>query len=120
MKELMQNHPLFKDYPVRNFKVFQEKYREEGNQGTLKLLSPLAAVISVFLFIPTLLGIGLSFFMAMVYLDSGTTAIPSLMFWVWGCTALAIGLVAIGFSWLLKAPMREQQRYYQQGNLGLL
>ncbi|WP_431222593.1 DUF1266 domain-containing protein [Serratia sp. L9] len=120
MKELMQNHPLFKDFPVRNFKVFREKYREEGYQGTLKVLSPLAAVVSVLLVIPTLLGIGLSFLMAIAYQDSSAASVPLLVFWIWGCTALVISLVVIGFSWLLKTPMREQQRYYQQGNLNLL
>ncbi|CAI1963604.1 Inner membrane protein ynjI [Serratia fonticola] len=121
MKELMQNHPLFKEFPVKNFKVFREKYREAGNQGMLKALSPLTAVIAVLLVIPTLLGIGLSFLLIIAYQDSLiSTSLPPLVYWIWGCTTLAIGLVAVGFSWLVKTPMREQRRYYQQGSLGPL
>jgi hypothetical protein len=121
MKELMQNHPLFKDFPVKNVKVFREKYREAGNQGILKALSPLAVVISVLLVIPTILGIGLSFLLVIAYQDSLiSTSLPPLVYWIWGLYCVAIGLVAIGCSWLVKTPMREQQRYYQQGNLGQL
>ncbi|WP_074822559.1 DUF1266 domain-containing protein [Pragia fontium] len=118
MKELMQNHPLFRDFPVKGYKVVWQIYQNNQLQGVIRLLHPLMAIIGIIVVIATAIGIGISclIFVGIDSLDNVSGRL-NIFFSLWASTAVGIVIIIMMAQWILRAPVREQQRYYHQGNL---
>ncbi|MBD2797347.1 DUF1266 domain-containing protein [Xenorhabdus sp. 18] len=119
MKELLQNHPNNRAFPVNSFRIVKEAILKKRK---INFLSPIQAVGLGVLWITTILLIALSTGITGLTID--TNNIPSAGY---SLSAILIGFSLLGiflsvytFLRIKNLPAAEQKRYYMQAGLSVL
>ncbi|MBD2785286.1 DUF1266 domain-containing protein [Xenorhabdus sp. DI] len=119
MKELLQNHPNNRAFPVNSFRIVKEAILKKRK---INFLSPIQAIGLGVLWITTILLIALSTGITGLTID--TNNIPSAGY---SLSAILIGFSLLGiflsvytFLRIKNLPAAEQKRYYMQAGLSVL
>ncbi|MCW7548709.1 DUF1266 domain-containing protein [Photorhabdus sp. APURE] len=119
MKELLQNQPHYRQFPVKGYQVMKHIICEKRK---LPFLRALYALINVLFVIAVCMGIVLS--VAIVLFIIGNVSVPNtdylLLAQVGGIALLGVMLLSVIIYRIVKRPEWEQRRYYQQAGLSLL
>ena len=121
-KPFLQNHPGFRDFPVKNFKVMNQVIFTQGKgmfpyyavkyQWLIILLLPLT-MLAVFVS-------GVSIVLMFSKSAKVTTDVILAFAPLWVGSVLAVGLLVYLYYGALKRPQTEQKHFYQQTGQGWL
>ncbi|WP_053014266.1 MULTISPECIES: hypothetical protein [Xenorhabdus] len=119
MKELLQNHPNNRRFPVNGFRIIKNILKERKGVAFLK---PVQVVGFSVLWIATLLLGGLSIGITILILDANN--VPSKGYILWA-SLIGLSLLGIYFSTyslqrIKNLPITEQKRYYLQAKYSVL
>ncbi|OTA18981.1 Inner membrane protein YnjI [Xenorhabdus beddingii] len=119
MKELLQNHPNDREFPVNSFRIVKEAILKRKKMDFLR---PSQAIGLGILWITTILLIALSTVITGLAMDSNN--LPSAGYILWamliGFSILGVFLSIYTFLRIKNLPAAEQKRYYRQAGLSIL
>ncbi|WP_340617966.1 DUF1266 domain-containing protein [Xenorhabdus entomophaga] len=119
MKELLQNHPNNRRFPVDGFRIVKTILKERKGIAFLK---PIQAVGLSILWIATLLLSGLSIGITGLILSASNTPFMGYILWavLIGLSLIGVSLSIYSFRCLKNLPITEQKRYCSQAKCAVL
>ncbi|KOY62389.1 hypothetical protein AM629_08550 [Photorhabdus heterorhabditis] len=119
MKNLLQNQPHYRQFPVKGYQIIKNIICERRKSPFMRFLY---SVINILFLIAICMGIILS--VAIILLIIGDVSFPDedylLLAKVGSVALLVVMLLSVIIYRIIKRPEWEQRRYYQQAGLSLL